>query len=238
MSQKICAECGMANPVSEDICGECGLSLEDATATVEQVSTLDLSCPSCGNAVGSDMRFCDSCGTNLKENAKAEPAAPPPAAPEPPPQTPPQTAVAPPPQPEPAAPVPAPAAVAPPTSDQQVVIGKANQTWKLSTVEGFHIGKQYLLYRSPMLIGRQDEEGEIYPELELSDQDDGFVSRRHAEIRLNQGAVCVVDLGGENGTFVNGRRIPPHKEVPLGPQDVVRVGKVGLMLVEHRERGN
>lgn len=47
------------------------------------------------------------------------------------------------------------------------------------------------------------------------------ISRRHAELRLADGAMLVRDLGSRNGVFVNGHR---REEATLQPQDVIRVG--------------
>ena len=174
------------------------------------------------------MRFCDHCGTNLEEPAGAALLDPPPPVTEPDPQPVTPVVVTPPPP----LPVP-PAAVAPPPAPA-VPAAAATQQWKLACVEGFRLGKEYLLYKSEMVVGRQDPEDGIYPEIELEDQDDGYVSRRHAVIHLEGDRVLVEDLGGENGTFVNGTRLPPHKPSELIQDQVLRLGKVGLMLKPHR----
>ena len=41
------------------------------------------------------------------------------------------------------------------------------------------------------------------------------VSRRHAELRVSEGALWIVDLNSSNGTFVNGTRIAPNQPVRL-----------------------
>jgi hypothetical protein len=43
----------------------------------------------------------------------------------------------------------------------------------------------------------------------------GNVSRRHAELRVADGALWIVDLGSVNGTFVNETRIAPNQPVRL-----------------------
>ena len=134
----------------------------------------------------------------------------------------------------------APAAVATPTPPAAPAAGASDSApgpradaWKLTCVEGFHIGKEYLIYKDDMLLGRTDTEADIYPELGLEDQDDGFVSRRHARLRRSDGRITVEDLGGENGTQIDGRPLPAFKPTPLGAGQVLRVGKVGLMLQVH-----
>ena len=54
--------------------------------------------------------------------------------------------------------------------------------------------------------------------------DDEQVSRRHAELRLANGAWTVRDLDSANGTFVNGRRLSANERVPLGSTDRLRIG--------------
>ncbi len=54
------------------------------------------------------------------------------------------------------------------------------------------------------------------------------MSRHHAAVVRDAGAVTVEDLGSSNGTFVNGTRIRGGEEV--GPGDVIRLGAVTLTL--------
>ena len=60
---------------------------------------------------------------------------------------------------------------------------------------------------------------------------DPTISRRHAEIALDEGghAIVVRDLGSSNGTFVNGTRV---ESAPLAPGDIVAFGKVSFRIQE------
>ena len=54
---------------------------------------------------------------------------------------------------------------------------------------------------------------------------DANVSRRHAEVRREEGAYWIVDLGSTNGTELNGRRIERERlsdgdRITLGSTDV------------------
>ena len=72
-------------------------------------------------------------------------------------------------------------------------------------------------------IGRADTtEGKL---------EDGRVSRRHARIALEGGRFVVTDLGSQNGTFVDGERLPPNGARPVG-----RVIRVGDSLLVHDAR--
>jgi pSer/pThr/pTyr-binding forkhead associated (FHA) protein len=50
------------------------------------------------------------------------------------------------------------------------------------------------------------------------------ISRRHCQIFVRQDSVAIKDLGSANGTFVNGRRVPPEVEVPLTPGTRIMLG--------------
>lgn len=50
------------------------------------------------------------------------------------------------------------------------------------------------------------------------------ISRRHCQIVIREMSVAIKDLGSANGTFVNGRQIPPEVEVPLTPGTRVALG--------------
>lgn len=53
---------------------------------------------------------------------------------------------------------------------------------------------------------------------------DGTVSRRHAQISVENGAATVTDLGSTNGTQVDGSRLIPSQPVALAPGTIVRFG--------------
>lgn len=52
--------------------------------------------------------------------------------------------------------------------------------------------------------------------------DDKFVSSEHAKIQWTGGVWTIRDLGSRNGTFVDGRRVPPGEQTVLNPG--VRIG--------------
>lgn len=53
---------------------------------------------------------------------------------------------------------------------------------------------------------------------------DNAVSRHHAILYFDRGQYYIADLDSKNGTFVNGRRIPPRNKQLLGPRDQVQIG--------------
>ena len=58
---------------------------------------------------------------------------------------------------------------------------------------------------------------------------DPTISRKHAEVGLDENGVHVTDLGSSNGTFLNGARIDAAR---LSPGDVITFGKVAFRLKE------
>jgi len=75
------------------------------------------------------------------------------------------------------------------------------------------------LLKARMVLGRSSS-----CELVLGDD---TVSRRHAELRVEEGRWLLRDLGSANGTYVNGRRVV---EAEVRPGDVVYLGGCRLRL--------
>ena len=87
----------------------------------------------------------------------------------------------------------------------------------------------------PLLIGRKDVMGRVYPDVDLSTLPDiGYTSRRHAEVRVDGGRLVVTDLPGRDTTAVNdpARTLPGGVPVALAPGDRLILGDVVTFLVE------
>ena len=80
-----------------------------------------------------------------------------------------------------------------------------------------------------VLIGRRDPGRGLFPHVELADDD--AVSRRHALIRIKDGACLLRDLNSLNGTFVNGRKLRAGQDVALSPGDRIELGEFSLLRV-------
>jgi pSer/pThr/pTyr-binding forkhead associated (FHA) protein len=229
MTTKNCSNCQHENPASEVFCEDCGLPLDE-----EEVSAPDTpepegkTCPGCGKPVSDDMKFCDGCAMQLQN---PEPDAPPepPASPvttttDPPPaladddvadiSAPSQTVT---PQ-----PLPDDKPEDPDTTDKRDL--------RLRVLEGMQTGKTFILYGQEMMIGREDDEIGNFPEIDLEGQDDGYVSRKHAILRIGPEGVTIEDLGHDNRTLVDRQPITPNEETPVREGQVIRVGKVSLIL--------
>ena len=81
----------------------------------------------------------------------------------------------------------------------------------------FTAGSKFLIDKDVTGAGR-------YPESDIF-LDDVTVSRRHAEIRREDGHFFVKDLGSLNGTYVNLQRV---EEAELADGDELQIGKFKL----------
>jgi pSer/pThr/pTyr-binding forkhead associated (FHA) protein len=91
---------------------------------------------------------------------------------------------------------------------------------QLHVLEGPERGRSYPVGRLPALIGRGSEAG-------VALDGDITVSRRHAEIYAQHGALRIRDLGSSHGTQVNGFNIQ-DKSLEIG--DRITVGKSTLQV--------
>jgi len=111
----------------------------------------------------------------------------------------------------------APAVTAAVSPDEANELGLAHERRAFIRSEG----NRYEVRSSPLVIGRSRE-----CDITL---DDPNASRRHAELRPEDGAYWIVDLDSTNGIEVNGTRVQRAK---LGHEDVIVIGKTELVF-EH-----
>jgi len=85
--------------------------------------------------------------------------------------------------------------------------------------------------QTDIVIGRQDAERGIYPDIDLSPQGSvaSSVSRQHARLYVQGHQVFVEDLNSTNSTFLNRRRLQPGQRYLLNQGDELRLG--GVILV-------
>jgi pSer/pThr/pTyr-binding forkhead associated (FHA) protein len=92
---------------------------------------------------------------------------------------------------------------------------------KLKVASGSMVGREIPLGDGNYMIGR-GKECYLRARSEL-------VSRKHAEIVVDEEAVVVRDLASRNGTYVNGTRI--DGQLPLGHGDLLRIGPMQFEVV-------
>ncbi len=80
-----------------------------------------------------------------------------------------------------------------------------------------------------LLIGREPFSDAPVPYLDLDFYDPhGYVSRRHAVILRDEHGYWIRDLGSENGTLVNGVRLPPRQAHLLRDGDELQIAQIVL----------
>lgn len=95
----------------------------------------------------------------------------------------------------------------------------------LVLLRGADEGRVFPLHGREALIGRKRA-------LNVSLDYDPGVSPIHARVRRLAGGIAVTDAGSRNGTWLNWRRIPAEREVPLRHGDVLGVGTSLLLFRE------
>jgi DNA-binding response OmpR family regulator len=79
--------------------------------------------------------------------------------------------------------------------------------------EGQGVGTRWMIDRSDMIIGREEDCDIVLPSRQIS--------RNHARIRRSEGRHILEDLGSKNGTFVNGRELT--EPYPLQDGDEIQI---------------
>jgi hypothetical protein len=237
-----CPACHHENIDGTQFCEMCGEELPQATATASAESLI--ACPECGHENPSDNLVCEACGAELQAGVVSPvPASAAAASTADPFADLPDTGLAPPlsattaPETTPfdtpatvaAATAAAPAAVAPTASAPAGNLTPGSV--KLVVEQGQTVGAQFVLGDAEMLVGREDEDEEIYPDIDLSDQDAGYVHRRHATIVFENGNLFVTHLGGSNKTRINNKPVADEVPTPFNLGDKIAFGKVVLRLL-------
>lgn len=108
------------------------------------------------------------------------------------------------------------------------------------TLELFHVQTQ-TVFELPdkltiVLIGKTSDEQ--VPDIDLSDlPDSDIISRRHAQLYIQQERYFLEDLGSSNGTYLNGQPLEPHTHYPLTLGDHIELGKDSKISLIFRQKG-
>jgi len=95
----------------------------------------------------------------------------------------------------------------------------------LTVLTGTAAGQMYRIPEGSSVIGRGQ-----HADLRIAEEG---VSRRHASVRREGGAVLVDDLGSVNGTYVNGERIGQGRALEEG--DKIQVGPMTVLRFAHHD---
>lgn len=240
-----CPACQHENVDGTQFCEMCGEELPSATtASSEEM----IKCPQCGAENPADNLACETCGADLHPGS-AQTSATVIAAPVSPVDAPLDSSA----QTAPLSSLDMPAGFSPaqdpldlteadlkkPTDDAPTApataVAPAGDLMpgnvKLVVEQGQSVGAQFVLGDAQMQVGREDEDADIYPDIDLSDQDAGYVHRQHATIAFDNGNLSVTHLGGSNKTRINNKPIPDNEPMPMKLGDKVSFGKVVLRLL-------
>jgi predicted component of type VI protein secretion system len=91
----------------------------------------------------------------------------------------------------------------------------------LKALNGPAVGETIRVLRGKLLIGRE-EDCQLRPQ-------SGFVSRHHCVLLLDEFTLRIRDLGSQNGTFINGRRIAKGPAILLNG-DVISIGDLDFQI--------
>jgi pSer/pThr/pTyr-binding forkhead associated (FHA) protein len=77
-----------------------------------------------------------------------------------------------------------------------------------------------------VIIGRSDAQTGFRPDVDLMRYNarKHGVSREHACIYLRGQCLYLMDMGSNNGTFINGQQLMPHHAQPIQEGDMIRLG--------------
>jgi len=122
-------------------------------------------------------------------------------------------------------------------SPQPSVTPPPPQTWEalpeLRVVVGQHQATvRFPRGKSELVLGRNDPLAKVYPDFDLTPFSGAVlgVSRRHARIFYEQGQLYIEDNRSTNHTHVQGRQLAPLSPHPLHSGDEVRLGRLALVI--------
>ncbi|MGD8458118.1 MAG: FHA domain-containing serine/threonine-protein kinase [Anaerolineales bacterium] len=84
-------------------------------------------------------------------------------------------------------------------------------------------------------IGRKHKSQSVIPDIDLSlfNAYDWGISRLHASIIARPDSVSISDIGSSNGTWVDGKRLPPNQPAQLKHGDIFYLGKLKIQLLNY-----
>jgi pSer/pThr/pTyr-binding forkhead associated (FHA) protein len=90
-----------------------------------------------------------------------------------------------------------------------------------------------LVGRDNYTLGRSIAGQAVVPDVDLDKYEayDAGISRMHAELRIAEDGVYVVDLDSSNGTIVNGKRITAQEPEPINHGDILQLGRLRLQVI-------
>jgi hypothetical protein len=114
----------------------------------------------------------------------------------------------------------------------QASAGLVTETTRLRFDVGGFSAPLIVTVVAEVTIGRSDSVANYTPEVDLTPYGAYRlgISRRHAIIRRQMGALYVIDLGSRNGTLLNGVKLEPQLPTILRDGDEILLGNLTLRL--------
>jgi pSer/pThr/pTyr-binding forkhead associated (FHA) protein len=109
-------------------------------------------------------------------------------------------------------------------------MGELGSIMELRAEQGERVGQTYRPDRPVVTVGRAQDS-----DLQLQEQG---ISRRHARLQSGAQGWTITDLGSTNGTFVNGRRLPPQERYILRTGDRITIGSSVFAFREVRQESD
>jgi len=104
-------------------------------------------------------------------------------------------------------------------------VAVSGPVFKLIITKGHDVGLEFPIEEGEAIMGRADDCG-----ISLTDN---IVSRNHTKLIREGDKVFLEDMGSQNGTFVNGKKIEEKKK--LANKDVIEIGETKLKFVLEKE---
>ena len=120
----------------------------------------------------------------------------------------------------------------PPITGIHRTAGSKLDTW--GTLHLLETGQMLPLSdRNEFTLGRISDGQPIMPDIDLSPYHAyaNGVSRLHGVVKRVNEKIIFMDLGSSNGTYLNGKRIPPNVEHTLRHGDVVMLRKLKIQML-------
>jgi len=102
----------------------------------------------------------------------------------------------------------------------------ANRGGEMMNRPALLFGSQVLSIEGPhSVVGRQDRTRRFIPDVDLTELDPSrSLSRRHAELTVQDGRAYLRDAGSTNGSAINGVRLVAGRTYPLRDGDAIAFG--------------
>jgi len=101
------------------------------------------------------------------------------------------------------------------TLNQEMAKAKEQEAC-LIIIRGTPQGHRFFITQDEMVLGRDPS-----ADIAILDQS---ISRKHAKVVKSGGKVLITDLGSQNGTLINDKKLAPNESRGLAKEDMIKLG--------------